>query len=114
MPEASSDAAETWAATLVIRLIQGCQRPDVGARPAPCSRISPSLAAVELTVRTRRVRGAARSILHGQPAGTLPRRNRRPALRQICDGMGRTKPHCPMMALMKVYRAIVAQSCAHG
>jgi hypothetical protein len=52
MPEASSDAAETWVATLRIRLIQGCQRLGVRGRPASCSRISPSLAAVDITPRT--------------------------------------------------------------
>src|SRR5215213_8637971 len=52
MPDASSDAAETWVATFEIRLIQARQRPGVPGRPASCSRISPSLAAVATTART--------------------------------------------------------------
>jgi hypothetical protein len=52
MLAASIVAAETWAAALEIRLNQGCQRQAARDRPASCSRISPSLAAVVMTART--------------------------------------------------------------
>jgi len=51
MPEASSVAAERRTAALEIRLIQGCQGRGVRRRPASCSRINPSLAAVNMTAR---------------------------------------------------------------
>ena len=51
MPVASSVAAERRAAALEIRLIQGCQGQGVRGRPASCSRIDPSLAAVDMTAR---------------------------------------------------------------
>src|SRR5918995_598583 len=72
MPAASSDAAETWVTVLKIRLNQGCQRQGECGRPVSCSRINPSLAPPSRRREPRRVRGAARSILHADPAGTLP------------------------------------------
>ena len=76
-------------------------RQGVRGRPASCSRIGPSLAAVDMTARTpaRAGRRSIRFYTDSSPARCSRLGGRPEDVERVFRGMDVTKPHRPMVTL---------------